>query len=443
MRDALLALTVILAHEATACPTIATGTPSQAQLPVHTVLAEDEIRTLDSEVFHHLDGYMAPRRVADAGCGYVSYVPCYEGDTDTDADSDSDTDMDVEAGVDVEASYLVGSYAISILSAEESSGLQTWLDTNGYYLPEGAVERLAEYIEAGSYFFVAKVSEEATSADGTPLMPLQVSYESESISIPIRLAALSAVESQDMVIYAITDASESRVGLSNYTEVTVPDQCVWGKYVDGDFSADQAATFDRAWAAAGEAAWASEFSNYAGDCNPCTDYNPFNGTYEGDILEELGFVGPFVEGQAGWPWVTRLHMRYDRETAIADLMLYPSGIQEADVLSYADDTIGNRDCIHSYCDGSATEDPKTVYEECPEDTGPAGDDGTGGADGADGADGGGGGLDAGGDEGAEANKEGIACGCAQGRASGLGLSLAGVALLLGRRLRPRPGDRAL
>ncbi len=460
MRNLLFTLTLLAAGDATACPTIATGTPSELSfgtaqvaivhingrttfsvsinpqgpsqpfalvLPVPAVLGADDIRTLDSEVFHQLDGYTAPRRVQDAGCRYDAYVPCPESDVDTDADGDgdSDSDADGDAGVEVEASYLVGSYAISILSSDESSALKTWLDANGYYLPEGAEERLVEYIDAGSYFLVAKVSEAATIADGSPLMPLQVSYDSDVISIPIRLAALSAVDTQDMIIYALMDGSEGRLGLANYPEVTIPDQCVWGSYAGNDFTADQAAIFDHAWEAAGDAAWALEFSDAAGDCNPCTNFNPFNGTYDGDILAELGFVGPFTDTQAGWPWISRLHMRYSRETADADLVLYTSGIHKSDVLTYADDTPSNRSCIDTWCDGTATVKPETIYEECPEDTGTTDDETDGVINAADGND-------------DDDTDTASGCGCAHGGGAhgggaGLGASVAGLALLSYRR----------
>jgi hypothetical protein len=41
--------------------------------------------------------------------------------------------------VTIEAQYTVGEYDIIILSAEQSDGLATWLDANGYRLPYGAL----------------------------------------------------------------------------------------------------------------------------------------------------------------------------------------------------------------------------------------------------------------------------------------------------------------
>ena len=44
-------------------------------------------------------------------------------------------------GVTVEAEYTVGEYDIVILSAKESSGLETWLQQSGYKIPLGATAR--------------------------------------------------------------------------------------------------------------------------------------------------------------------------------------------------------------------------------------------------------------------------------------------------------------
>ena len=44
-------------------------------------------------------------------------------------------------GVTIEAQYTVGEYDILILSAQQSSGLETWLRENGYRIPAGASRR--------------------------------------------------------------------------------------------------------------------------------------------------------------------------------------------------------------------------------------------------------------------------------------------------------------
>ncbi|MFZ5476944.1 MAG: DUF2330 domain-containing protein [Myxococcota bacterium] len=381
-----------LALPAFACPTIATGTSSPlafdvAQvaivhengrttfsvsvnpfgdpqefalvMPVPEVLEESEVRTLDGTIFATLDGYTGPRHVADAGCwqgyygGYGYDSGCGEG-VDMSASSGGGT---TTGAVDVEAEYLVGEYQITILSSEESLALQTWLDEHGYSLPPGADERLAEYIESGSFFLAAKVADDAALADGTPLSPLQVSYESDLFYIPIRLATLNSPGEQDMVIYAISSASEGRVGIANYPEFDVPEGCVWGDPATDDFAAFYDEVWTEAWTGVEDAGWAVEFAGGPWDCNPCTST-----TVSPEQIAELGYGGSWDEH-----FLTRIHLRYTPEQAGQDLTLYASGAYDTNVLSYADDVEMNYACVETFCDGTATPDAKGHEGDCAED----------------------------------------------------------------------------
>jgi uncharacterized protein (TIGR03382 family) len=354
------------------CPTIATGTTSPLQfdvaqvaivrqdgrttfsvsvnptgtaqefalvMPVPEVLTQDQVRTLDSKLFATLNGYTAPRHVNDAGCASGG-----DADSDIDADTDTDTDGGAGADVEIEAFYLVGEYAVTILSAQESSALFTWLDDRGYSLPDGAEDRLGEYIEAGSFFLAAKVADTAALADGSPLSPLQIAYDSPLFSIPIRLATLNSPGEQDMVIYAIVDEAEGRVGIANYPEVFIEDTCMWGEAAIDDFADFYEDHYTAAWEVAESAAWGVEFSGGLNDCNPCTDTYP-----TAELLEELGFRGAFEDH-----YMTRLHVRYTTEQATQDLSLYSSGIKSALTTSFADETFLNKKCIEFYCDGTPT-----------------------------------------------------------------------------------------
>lgn len=355
---------LFLLHPAWACPTVVTATPSPLSfdtarvaivheggrttfsvainplgdpqefalvLPVPEILAKDEVRTLDGDIFLRLDQYSAPRWVTNAGCPI-------EGDTDTDTDTDSDADADggSDAGVTVEATYAVGEYEVNILSAEESTALQAWLDGNGYHLPEGAGPRLDEYIASGSYFLAARVADEAAVADGRPLSPLQLSYESPIFSIPIRLATLNSPGEQDMVIYTLTSETEGRVGISNYPEFRVPDNCRWEDPDGGSFLNFYEHHFSEAWEEVGDAAWTVEFAGIGNGCTPCTGVHP-----EEEDLRELGYDGPYSTY-----YFTRIHMRYTPEQADQDLTLYTSGIHTSRSLSYAMDYESN-ECVET------------------------------------------------------------------------------------------------
>jgi hypothetical protein len=377
----------ILVSAAFACPTIATGTtaplsfdtaqvaitregqrttfsvsinpvgdPQQFALvlPVPTVLKESDIRTLDTTIFERLNGYTGPRHVNDAGCAQP------QSDQD---DSSNGGGVGGERGtVEVEASYLVGDYQVVILSAEESLSLEAWLSSNGYHLPDGADERLAEYIDMGSYFLAAKVAEGADLADGSSLAPLQVGYDSDGFTIPLRLATLNSPGEQDMVIYAITPLDTragGRVGIANYPEFTVPDRCRWGDPSGGDdFMAFYETAFTEAWESTGDAGWTVEYAGAWNDCNPCSATS-----ITAEDIAALGFTGEPAEHH-----LTRIRSRYTPAQATQDLVLYASGLVEPKVTAYADD-VGQNECIENIC----LDDPAPGDSGAPEGDGP-GDD---------------------------------------------------------------------
>jgi hypothetical protein len=216
---------------------------------------------------------------------------------------------------------------------------------------------LAEYIDSGSYFLAAKVAEEAAEADGSPLSPLQLSYDSDIFSIPIRLATLNSPGVQDMIIYAMVDSEEGRVGIANYPEFEVPSACVWGQNGEtfGEFYEDH---YNSNWEEQGDAAWAVEYSGGPASCSPCSGWS----LTERDV-SELGFDGSYW-----YLFFTRIHLRYTPEQATEDLMLYPSRIYTNYTMSFADNNDLNRSCIETFCDGSLT--PEEPYESM--DTGPSG-----------------------------------------------------------------------
>ncbi len=172
------------------------GDPSEFAMviPVPTVLDRDQIRVTEPAIVDHLDAYTAPRLVE-----YFDSDPCrivvYKSDPPKLA-----TVQNTEAkryaatlGVTIEAQYTVGEYDILILSAQESSGLETWLIQNGYKIPDGASPVIGSYLDKGMKFFVAKVNLKEHSKQGsTYLRPLQIAFESDNFMLPIRLGTINA-----------------------------------------------------------------------------------------------------------------------------------------------------------------------------------------------------------------------------------------------------------
>ena len=141
--------------------------------------------------------------------------------------SSADASRAKSLGVTIEASYSVGEYDILILSATESSGLETWLRSSGYRIPAGASEVLNSYIRQNMRFFVAKVNlAEQAKLGFSTLRPIQVAYESPKFMLPIRLGTVNADGTQEMYIYTLT--RKGRVESTNYrtvklrTDVEIP-----------------------------------------------------------------------------------------------------------------------------------------------------------------------------------------------------------------------------
>src|SRR5438105_10118656 len=106
-------------------------------------------------------------------------------------------------GVTIEAQYTVGEYDIMILSAQQSSGLETWLRQNGYQIPAGASDVIATYLKQNMRFFVAKVNlAEQAKLGFSYLRPLQVAYESPKFMLPIRLGTVNSNGSQALFVHA-------------------------------------------------------------------------------------------------------------------------------------------------------------------------------------------------------------------------------------------------
>ena len=170
------------------------GEPSEFALvvPVPVVLQQGQVHIGDRELFRKIDAYSSPRLVE-----YFDPNPCgshaADGGGARDARSrlrrpGADAAAEAKAlGVTVEAEYTVGEYDIVILSAKESSGLETWLQQNGYKIPLGANRALEPYIRSDMKFFVAKVNLHGAQAHRADV--------SAAAAVRLRIAEVHAADS--------------------------------------------------------------------------------------------------------------------------------------------------------------------------------------------------------------------------------------------------------
>jgi len=287
-------------------------------VPVPVVLHEADVKTLPKDVFEHVEMMGAPRLVE-----YWEQDPCrvrkYEADyammagaappsaTPTGASGPRDL------GVTIEAKFAVGEYQIVILSAKDSTGLDTWLKQENYHIPEGAEPLLRPYVESGSKFFVAKVDPAKVKFgpdQRAQLSPLRFHYDSDEFALPIRLGLANSSGTQDLIVNIL--APHQRYEVANYKNVTIPTNIDVRDSVKAKFPAFYAALFDRT-VEKSPGAVVTEYAWQASTCDPCPgpalDQSDFL-TLGADVLDgPKGQTSPYQ----GYDLVlTRLHARYGK-----------------------------------------------------------------------------------------------------------------------------------
>jgi hypothetical protein len=288
-------------------------------IPVPEVLSEEDIHVLDPGIFTRLDAYSQPRLVRYE-CSDFEWEDEMDGDSDADSDGDSDADSDADSDVQIEAEYIIGEYEIVILSAEQSTGLFTWLNDNGYQIPAQSQDLLQEYLDGGSYFLAAKISSDAAILSGDMLSPLQFHYASGAFQIPIRIGTLNSKTEQDLIIYALNPYSSGSTAISNYDEFSIEDECMWDSEGE-EFGTYYSEQFSEGYEAQGDAGWTLEYAWGGGGCDPCPG-NPPNST---DLIS-LGIDEDYIHN--GVYFFTRIHMRYTPQQVEehGEVTLYHSNI---------------------------------------------------------------------------------------------------------------------
>lgn len=302
-------------------------------VPVPTFIEREQINVAERSLIDHIDAYTAPRLVE-----YHDPDPCQRYMREEDSMARRSVPMASaemrdgarSKGVIIEASYAVGEYDILILSAEDSGGLIEWLTGNGYKLPAGAEPVVRSYLKQDMRFFVAKVNIEEQSRLGyTNLRPLQIAFESNRFMLPIRLGTVNAKGEQELFVYTLTRTG--RVETSNYRTVKLPSNVELPEYVEEEFAGFYRDMFVNQTRKQNGRAVFMEYAWDMGWCDPCAA-DPLSAA-------ELRKLGVFwVDAPAGGNqqrkisppqaqnvFVTRLHVRYDKERFPEDLMFHETG----------------------------------------------------------------------------------------------------------------------
>jgi len=311
-------------------------------VPVPVVLQKENVKTLPREIFTHVDQLSAPRLVE-----YWEQDPCAPIAKEEEKGVAS---MAMPApgaagggkdklGVKIEAQFTVGEYQIVILSAKNSTGLDTWLRQEKYKIPEGAAPYLKPYVEAGSKFFVAKVDARKVKFENGQAMlsPLRFHYDSDQFNLPIRLGMMNSAGTQDLIVSIL--APGQRYEVANYKNVTIPTNLDVKEEARERFGEFYAALFDRT-IEKNPGAVVTEYAWDASSCDPCPtpalEPNEL-ATLGADVLHaapvakgKIGAAGRKMPAPASMPLpppmgyesfvLTRLHARYSKDGISEDLV---------------------------------------------------------------------------------------------------------------------------
>jgi MYXO-CTERM domain-containing protein len=245
-------------------------------------------------------------------------------------------------GVTIEAQFTVGEYEIVILSARDSTGLDTWLRQNEYKIPAGAEPLLRPYVQGGMKFFVAKVdTAKVKFEDGMAMLsPLRFHYDSEEFNLPVRLGMVNSAGTQDLIVHIL--ARGQRFEAANYGNVTISTNLDVKDATRDRFGEFYAALFDRT-IEANPGAVVTEYSWDASSCDPCPTpaltpaelatlgYDvlhtpmpkPKAAAKPKDAVDELVIAAPAPAAAAPFPGgfvLTRLHTRYGKGALSDDLV---------------------------------------------------------------------------------------------------------------------------
>ncbi|MCA9675575.1 MAG: DUF2330 domain-containing protein, partial [Myxococcales bacterium] len=296
-------------------------------VPVPVVLQEDDVKTLPADIFDKIDTMGSPRLVE-----YWEQDPCGGGGFGSrnrkmasrgSGAARSEDRVDKDLGVTVEAQFTVGEYEIVILSAKESTGLDTWLRAEGYKIPTKAEAALRPYVEAGSKFFVAKVDPKKVTFVGkrAQLSPLRFDYDSDSFELPVRLGLINSAGTQDLIVNILSPGQ--RYEVANYKNVTVPTNIEVTDDVRKRFDEFYVALFDRT-IARNPGAVVTEYAWDAGTCDPCPGPMLTDGDFQtlgADVMGGGSPRGGKGRRRATGSFVlTRLHVRYGKADMTDDLV---------------------------------------------------------------------------------------------------------------------------
>ena len=286
-------------------------------IPVPVVLHEGDVKTLPRDLFGRIDTLAAPRLVeyweADPCAPQEIYEQSMPNSILAECATSDGSSLNQDLQVRVEAQFAVGEYDIVILSAGDSTGLETWLHREHYNIPEGASASLRPYVEAGTKFFVARVDPSRVTFENgrAVLSPLRFHYDSPDFWLPVRLGLLSSAGEQDLIVHIL--ARNQRFEVANYANVTIPTNLRVVDAVRDEFGGFYEYVF-RETIAHNPRTVVTEYAWDAQSCDPCP-----GPTLTPEDITTLGADVLADQTPYGFT-LTRLHYRFHPEDLNEDLV---------------------------------------------------------------------------------------------------------------------------
>jgi MYXO-CTERM domain-containing protein len=192
-------------------------------LPISSVPMGDEIAVASTLAFQRLQAATNPNYTlttsVEGTCKQPQQTPGVgaggSGGTASGGGSGGGLNAGPDGGVTVEAEGVVGSFEWTVISldpdlVEPADVAVTWLNDNGYDVPNGAPVLLSPYLEDGLFLLALKLTK---GADAGSIRPIMLTYEATRPSIPIKLTAVAANEDMGVMAWVLAD---SRAVPQNY-----------------------------------------------------------------------------------------------------------------------------------------------------------------------------------------------------------------------------------
>jgi MYXO-CTERM domain-containing protein len=193
-------------------------------LPISSVPMGDEIAVASTLAFQRLQAATNPNYTLTTSVEGTCKQPPQQtpgigsggtGGTASGGGTSGGLNAGPDDGVTVEASGVVGSFDWTVISldpdlAEPADAAVTWLNDNGYDVPDGAPVLLSPYLADGLFLLALKLTK---GADAGSIRPIMLTYKATRPSIPIKLTAVAANEDMGVMAWVLAD---SRAVPQNY-----------------------------------------------------------------------------------------------------------------------------------------------------------------------------------------------------------------------------------